>query len=431
MSVSSQQTYPISVGPKGSDHSCVEKKFHCELKELRSGSFVRMYNGQSKSMVNVHVELFASLNDQLERRSLLCLSHGNSRFHARWGYSIDFKSVLPYIAACSDCQGSLLSDLSSSTGRAVSSTAHTWRSGSCTKCTCWLSTISHPLLSYVPEKQLPEDKKQGPNGTITPFRLDFSTLKKAFHETHMNVSNGIWSSKEGAEFLRVHCISRQSSQELLLRASNCKMLADATSDPDGNGDLLTALLEDERENPLMYKELTPPPSWSEEMQIALYPDVPMHLAFLGTTKVTVLDVQSWTSCRGKSSMFKDYVSGILESVACLRLPWCQVLPYSSGTFVGWISENYVGLARLLRWFYAPISNIAKDPPYIPPITPQAKWRRMRMLCGYVSVAWTQLVWRQRYDLACRSRWQKEHLPSYLRKAGQATMFSIWLVFFPI
>jgi hypothetical protein len=44
----------------------------------------------------------------------------------------------------------------------------------------------------------------------------------------------------------------------------------------------------------------------------------------------------------------------LESIQKLGLSWCKCIAYKSGNLGGWVSENYLSLARVLPWFYGSI-----------------------------------------------------------------------------
>jgi hypothetical protein len=47
-----------------------------------------------------------------------------------------------------------------------------------------------------------------------------------------------------------------------------------------------------------------------------------------------------------------FAKDILDSVAKLKLDWCVALQLTGPNFGGWVSENYLDLARLIRWFYS-------------------------------------------------------------------------------
>jgi len=57
--------YSIAIGYKGSSHEAVEQKFaNKELLDLSSGTENWFYHGELKANVQVHMQLFTSLQDQ-------------------------------------------------------------------------------------------------------------------------------------------------------------------------------------------------------------------------------------------------------------------------------------------------------------------------------------------------------------------------------
>ena len=96
-------TYPIAMGPKGVDHEEVEAKFKANLELLRSGGLPPIYSYEKKGMVTIHAELFASLQDQPERRGLNHMMLGNGQFTSRFRHSADLLSVSHLIPACNKC----------------------------------------------------------------------------------------------------------------------------------------------------------------------------------------------------------------------------------------------------------------------------------------------------------------------------------------
>jgi hypothetical protein len=99
-------TYPIAVGRKGISHEEVEKAFTMELYNLRSGTEKNYFygaNANTKTNIPVYLELFASLQDQPERRSCNNIMLGNSTYSARWGYAIDLAAVSSGVPCSREC----------------------------------------------------------------------------------------------------------------------------------------------------------------------------------------------------------------------------------------------------------------------------------------------------------------------------------------
>jgi hypothetical protein len=78
-------TYPIALGLEDQSHGKVEEMFAEELKMFREGQSVTFYHGGKRHNVIMYLELFASLQDQPERRSANYIMLGTSNFTAHWG----------------------------------------------------------------------------------------------------------------------------------------------------------------------------------------------------------------------------------------------------------------------------------------------------------------------------------------------------------
>ena len=79
-------TYPIAICLKKSCHEEVEMKFVKDLEPLCKGTEVgKCYSARHKRSIILHAELFASLQDQPERRVANYISLGNSTFTSCFG----------------------------------------------------------------------------------------------------------------------------------------------------------------------------------------------------------------------------------------------------------------------------------------------------------------------------------------------------------
>jgi hypothetical protein len=101
-------TYPIALGLEDHSHRKVEEMFAEELKMFRKGENVTFYHGGKKRNVIVYLELFASLQDQPERRSANYIMLGTSNFTAHWGLVLDFAAVALGVPVCSSCLRELM-----------------------------------------------------------------------------------------------------------------------------------------------------------------------------------------------------------------------------------------------------------------------------------------------------------------------------------
>ena len=88
---------------------------------------------------------------------------------------------------------------------------------------------------------------------------------------------------------------------------------------------------------------------------------------------TMLVIKSFSTNTHKHNSFVLIASGILESVAKLHLDWCIAIPLSGMTFGGWVSENYIALARLFCWFFSKLPSLQQGPEYKDPTRPFTTW----------------------------------------------------------
>jgi hypothetical protein len=365
-------TAPVGVGPKGVDHSVVEEKFHEEMLKLSTNSLIPMYNGHTKSLVGVHAEVIASLNDQPERRSCLCLSGGNSIYHARWGYAMNLKKLKKVMPACPTCYESLLKEKKDYSKNAITTEDYFWRQGVCCECSCWAIEVPHPLLRYKPDDDYPQECL-GADKKIDSTRLDFEILKKAVDATHSNIMAGIWNKKHAHSYLRCFCLNAKFIGTVLDRAINCKMLSEADQMVDTMPELYSDIMEEVRNDPESYRKCPLPPNWNETIPLDRYGDVPMHLLFLGAVKTCLMGTQAWLKSCSKNTAFYKFSVGILDSIKDLNISWCRVLPYSKGKFGGWVSENHLGMSRLIEWFYPQLTSMEEEVPWTEPEKAQSKW----------------------------------------------------------
>jgi hypothetical protein len=86
----------------------------------------------------------------------------------------------------------------------------------------------------------------------------------------------------------------------------------------------------------------------------------MHLLFLGVQKTVVHVIGDWIKLMGKTSQFVAYMSTALKDIPYVS--WCPVATYTGDKLGGWVSENYLALARISKWMYAPLEQIVPDTP---------------------------------------------------------------------
>ena len=62
----------------------------------------------------------------------------------------------------------------------------------------------------------------------------------------------------------------------------------------------------------------------------------------------------------RNKLHKICAAGILKNIQKLNINWCKAIAYKTGKLGGWVSENYLAMARLNKWFYSGIEIITSD-----------------------------------------------------------------------
>ena len=94
----------------------------------------------------------------------------------------------------------------------------------------------------------------------------------------------------------------------------------------------------------------------------------MHLCFLGSTHTTTDVIRKYLKRKGKHTKFLDGVAGRLEKIESLKL-----LNFKAHGFTNkngsWVSEQWVALAKVMKWFFSDIGEFGKEVEYEDPVEP--------------------------------------------------------------
>ena len=164
-------------------------------------------------------------------------------------------------------------------------------------------------------------------------------------QTLVKYSSGEWTYKQSTAFLNVHGLNTETIVYVL------------TSIDDGG-------------------EWKYPVTWSQVEDFRQLIDVIMHQLGLGIAKVVHNDlIIDWLIQRRVLASFSCSNVGKLDTVKSLYLAWCKPLPTgSTGNLGGWVSENHFAWAiRIARWYFANISDLVEDAPYVQLNKPVNQW----------------------------------------------------------
>ena len=368
-------TYPIAFSTKGVDHQPVEKELEKDMLRFMGGGDNFFYSSRLGRQIRVHACLYVSLADQLERRPVTRTSSGNHTYHARFGYSIRFKALLDRLPSCSNCRLLIRENLSAMyTGSYISHACIGNDIPQCATCLSWLHDLSlFPDVSYPAPSDYPPSELED-TGLIHPFRLTFDNLINAGYKAFENMCSGAWTAKQGEAYLDVHCIIKDTKQDIITRAS----LHRQSSTNSGASEEVRAAFQEKLDelrllNPDVLDAWEPPAIWRRNASLVQHLDAPMHLIFHGIVKCMCPMTLDWlTNRRSHAGFFRYYARGILDPISRFSLDWCKLIEFG-GSFAGWLAENYVGLTKISLWFWSGILNVSEDPAYEQPTTPYNRW----------------------------------------------------------
>jgi hypothetical protein len=363
---SSRHTYVLASGPKEVSHEIIEATLADELEKLRSDNNLIFFDGVSNSMVKVHAELFVSLQDQPERRSANYISLGNSTYSAQWCLASDFAAISQGVPSCPECLFKLLSlDPSCKSSMCLLPLQQ------CTCCLNWTANKDNPLSRFAPPPHFPEDQippHQYAGDPKLPFLVpsivNHSSLMSAATLAHAQYISGNWTESNVKAYLRVSALNTEAIDSILNHAKYAKKTHNAN-----DADLDDEVREHRSNFPHLYKQWPFPSLWNRKVDLSQHIDVVMHLIFLGVMKTWMRCTFDWLSERNKKESFLQFGSSVLPSIQQLNLEWCKIIPYSTDGLGGLVSENYLAMGRISKWFYccglplcAPNPAIFNGPP---------------------------------------------------------------------
>lgn len=313
---SSCYTFPVCIGPSKASHYEVEKRLKVELESFKTTSPLIFFDGLSKSNKSVYLDLICSLQDQPERRSSCYLLMGNAKFCPRWGVSLNYYEMHDKIRSCSICVENLLK------GSNVMN--------ECSKCVSWDDNFSNDLLKFDPPKGYPSNCPFLTNdGKLRPKNITSNMLRGVVQCILNHLKTDSWTLKEAELCMNVHGINAEFSKQLL----------DYTTKTDLNSVNLETV-----ESTII------PITWLRSIDISNHVEATMHLLFLGIVKTILMNTNSMLKEMKKMTSFVENIDQYLKPIQKLLLPWCKMAPFGTGKFGGHVSENYLAMGRIIKWY---------------------------------------------------------------------------------
>ena len=307
-------TYPLAFGPAKGDRLELDERYKKDLQSLREGPLHEMYNGRTKRMCYVHVELIASLQDQPERRDVTCISRGNSLYTSCFGYLVNLKKLVHIVVPCTNCRTPLLE---TETGVTDHNCARCIMQN-CQECAAWNfdAPNKRKMLRTQPPKEFPTSELIS-HGELEIKECSFAGMMKAVEVAHKNMLEKNWNSTSARAYLASEGIN-DSTQEKVVEHARCCLADMECSDPE-----LRATIDRDKEfDPTMYVMYRGSPNWKIGIEVWQHVEALMHLVFHGVQKHLMKAVERWASLRGLQTNLHRFGNGTLDSIQALRMEWC-------------------------------------------------------------------------------------------------------------
>jgi hypothetical protein len=288
--------YIVSMGPGGADHEPVFEHLRKQMERLERPRPV--WHGLLQATVLVALRMLAKLADDPETRAKLAQTAGNLR-----GKSGNTAKMVECLAPCPACAPAVIG------GHSVTA---------CEQCAAW--NYSHPVLV----SDAPPGMPGGFPSQLRPAPIDFPYLMAVVKSVYTNVRNGTWTAAGAATVMQVVRVPERVRSTVLGIAA-----ADGATNE-------------------WY-----PANWLSGLGPGGLPQLghitePMHLWFLGIVKAFMAVVYKWAASASKTPAVEKLWATRLNALRSIK--WTVMRPFSATG--GWVSENFVAWARILRWFFA-------------------------------------------------------------------------------
>ena len=230
------------------------------------------------------------------------------------------------------------------------------------------------MLDTFPPVNYPMSELKTPEWKLRPHKISFRDLAEVSRMVHFKIVSGEWTSKEATSILDSYGINSYASTKIIdnaERSFSYLCLEKSSDNPSG----FQSLVQLKKHQPSLFEVWNGCAIWKSPVDIDHVIDVIMHLLFLGVVKEQRNVIKQWMSVTRRMKGFNNFQKNtvILKSIENLNLCWCKVVSTESGTSTGWISENYLGFCRIIKWYYHSLLYYQQDKPYTDPDSPVETW----------------------------------------------------------
>jgi hypothetical protein len=185
-------------------------------------------------------------------------------------------------------------------------------------------------------------------------------LEDAAHKAHNKFVAGDWDVSKVSAYLVTFRIAHVAIKAIIDNADQVLNWEYFQQNKENMMEDLQSIEQDVYANPHLYRQWDRPVMWVRGQDLDQTVDTPMHLLFLGLQKTMDGKAKTFMKQRGKHTDFLKYSKGLLEGIQSLNVPWCRCISYGQGGFGGWVSENFLAMCRVSKWFYSRMESMSDD-----------------------------------------------------------------------
>ena len=261
----------------------------------------------------------------------------------------------------------------------------------CDKCLNWDALMDSELAltslpKHYPVKSLTNENRDTipagrlvvkPCGTtmLKPFEVTYESMKQALDLAHVGILEHRWDGRTTHRaFLIVEGLNDAIITKAWTHTSNAKALQFAS------GDAHATLQRDAVAHPSLYQPMPYPAPWLKPgIELTMHVEAIMHELLLGAVNSVMSLIQNALKRRSSNQPFIAMMKPYMEHLVQNTVDWLKARDYKGGGYAGYISESYLGFARLAPWFYQNLLDTKPDKSYDadkpPEDKPQQQWKK--------------------------------------------------------
>jgi hypothetical protein len=365
--------YVIAAGPSNESHHDVMREIVKEWESIQSSVDDLFYYAKEDAFVHVAIDYLAVIQDSPERTGDTCTPAGNGSLNACFGKSVHYKTVWEKIVACDTCRRQFDGNYDCT---------KTLING-CDKCTCWNIDSTCTILSFPPwTEDFPKEMIPPGDGLLPVVDITFKSLMDAYNLCYMKLVSGGWKSTKPFYAYGMYCGIAKKVLELVAKDVELKKKWwELLKDGDKSNEVreeLSKLNKEELFN-LELTELTviynqpppPPPSWVSGYSMDCLAPSTMHLLCLNSHHNTLDKLAEFLSIFNLNADFNRYAEKVTKLMLGLGLNWLDMFDWKRKG--GYVSENWLALAHVEKYFCAGAVLAVKGYIYEEPSKPVERW----------------------------------------------------------